>query len=88
MQHNFIFSLPANMYLISLCTLPASLQLAGWNLFILLGRVYVLPHYFGKALKIQGNKDTDPQGPEMGSGSLSTVAIALLSSVLYESVEN
>lgn len=48
----------------------------------------MLPHYFGKALKIQGNKDTDPQGLGMGCGSLSTMAIALLSSVLYESVEN
>lgn len=38
-QHNFIFSLPANMHFISLCTLPASPQLAGWHIFIFLGRV-------------------------------------------------
>lgn len=40
-------------------------------------------HYFGKALKIQDNKDTNPQGSGMDPGSLTT--IALLSSVFYES---
>lgn len=42
-------------------------------------------HYFGKALKIQDNKNTNPQGSGMDPGSLTTIAIALLSSVFYES---
>lgn len=51
------------MYFISLCTLPASPQLAGWHLFILLGRVCVCgAALFWEGIKDTGNKDTNPQG--------------------------